>query len=78
MTGHLHPKFPTYIKLNKAVEVLIDGGVGDVRVKLGGLHANSRVDVEVGLLAPDEGGEPQGQQYVQRERRFCIQASIQP
>lgn len=41
-------------RLKKVAEVLINGCVYDIRVKLGGLHANCWIDVEVTLVTPDE------------------------
>ena len=56
----------------KANEILVDSGVLQVRVQLGGLTTKGWFNLEVSLVTPDKDGERDGQQYVQRECRLCI------
>lgn len=56
---------------DEAVEEVADGGVFDVGVELRGLHAERRIDVEVGVVSPHEHAVCDRQHKVHRERRLC-------
>jgi hypothetical protein len=56
----------------EAVEVLVDGGVLDIRVQFAGVHPLGRVDLEARLLPTHERRVPDRQDDVQRERRLCM------